>query len=226
MLPSFFVSPSDTKDEFKTHIFQSLLLQAIAGLVCQILCIFLLKHKPPTPPSPSAGQTSEMKFGPSIRALFTNKDLVCLIFVFGLVQGSFNTYGTLVDFLSSSYGYTSDNSSLFGALFVVGGIVGAAAIGIFVEKTLRYKMAVWFICISSTLLNIGCKFVMPKGNILSSSILFFFVGFSMVPILAVSFDFGVELTYPIGESMSTGVLLSASQIVGVIQISICSYLID
>jgi hypothetical protein len=35
------------------------------------------------------------------------------------------------------------------------------------------------------------------------------LGFSMVPIMAVAFDFGVEITYPIGESFSTGVLLSA-----------------
>jgi hypothetical protein len=31
----------------------------------------------------------------------------------------------------------------------------------------------------------------------------------MVPIMAVAFDFGVELTYPTGESYSTGLLLSS-----------------
>jgi hypothetical protein len=31
----------------------------------------------------------------------------------------------------------------------------------------------------------------------------------MLPIMAVAFDFAVELTYPIGESYSTGILLSS-----------------
>ena len=48
----------------------------------------------------------------------------------------------------------------------------------------------------------------------------------MVPIMAVAFDFGVELTYPIGESFSTGVLLSAGQFFGIIYTVVSSVLID
>jgi hypothetical protein len=31
----------------------------------------------------------------------------------------------------------------------------------------------------------------------------------MIPIMAVGFELGVEVTYPIGESFSTGIMLSA-----------------
>ena len=48
----------------------------------------------------------------------------------------------------------------------------------------------------------------------------------MVPIMAVAFDFGVELTYPIGESFSTGVLMSSGQLFGIIYTVSSSVLID
>ena len=32
----------------------------------------------------------------------------------------------------------------------------------------------------------------------------------MIPIMIVGFELGVEITYPIGESMSTGLLMSVS----------------
>jgi len=48
----------------------------------------------------------------------------------------------------------------------------------------------------------------------------------MVPIMAVAFDFGVEITYPIGESYSTGVLMSSGQLFGIIYTVSSSVLID
>lgn len=40
------------------------------------------------------------------------------------------------------------------------------------------------------------------------------------------FDFGVELTYPIGESFSTGLLMSSGQIFGIVYSLICSKELD
>lgn len=37
----------------------------------------------------------------------------------------------------------------------------------------------------------------------------FVIGFSMIPIMAVGFELGVEVTYPIEESYSTGLLMFA-----------------
>ena len=81
--------------------------------------------------------------------------------------------------------------------------------GIWVEKTRMYKMAVFTICILSSAFSVAMSFIFKQSNDIVVSILCFFLGFSMVPIMVVAFDFGVEITYPIGESFSTGVLLSA-----------------
>ena len=40
----------------------------------------------------------------------------------------------------------------------------------------------------------------------------FVVGFNMIPVMVVGFELGVEITYPMGETMSSGVLMSTAQI--------------
>ena len=44
--------------------------------------------------------------------------------------------------------------------------------------------------------------------------------------MAVAFDFAVEMTYPIGESFSTGMLMSSGQIFGIIFTIITGQIIE
>jgi len=55
-------------------------------------------------------------------------------------------------------------------------------------------------------------------DVTMSTVVCFFQGFVSIPISAVGFDFGVELTYPIGESFSNGILMMSVQIFGIIYI--------
>ena len=149
-----------------------------------------------------------------------------LLLVFGFIQGTFNALGTIVGVATAKFGYTNDNASLFGALFIVGGIIGSACFGIYVENTRKYKLAVFVICAMSFVFTLGSYFTIPHDTVAGVSILCFFQGFAMVSIMAVSFDYGVELTYPIGESFSTGVLMSSGQFFGIIITVSSSELID
>lgn len=54
---------------------------------------------------------------------------------FGQIQGVFNTLGTVLGLISTDYGYTVDDGSNFGAMFIVGGIVGCVPFGIYCETT-------------------------------------------------------------------------------------------
>lgn len=77
----------------------------------------------------------EGQFCSSIKQLLTNKDILMLMFVFGQVQGIFNCLGTVMGEASDAFGFSADDASLFGALFIVGGIVGSAIFGVWVEIT-------------------------------------------------------------------------------------------
>ena len=132
-----------------------------------------------------------------------------LIVIFGSITGTFNTLGTIIGELSNFYRYTDNDSSLFGALFIVGGIVGSAIFGIAVEKTHAYRLSMRLISLFSCMSSLLLYFFFIKGNKLISCFIVIFCGASMVPSFAIAFDFAVESCYPIGESFSTGVLMSA-----------------
>ena len=59
-----------------------------------------------------------------------------------------------------------------------------------------------------------------------SMLVCFFQGFSLISISAVCFDFGVELSYPLNESLSTGALNSSSQLFTVIYSLIATAIIS
>ena len=131
------MSDNDTDDEFKDHIQSCLLAQAIAGGVSVLITVFFFKTKPITPPSPAANQRldEEGQFWSSIKALLTNKNILYLMFVFAQVQGIFNCLGTVMGEAADAFGYDVDTASIFGALFIVGGIFGSVVFGVWVETT-------------------------------------------------------------------------------------------
>jgi len=179
--------------------------------------VFLFfKDKPKTPPSSAADKKDEGNFRESIKELLTNKNILVLMFVFAQVQGVFNTLGTVMGDVCDSFGFSVDNSSLFGALFIGGGILGSALFGVWVEITKSYKKAVVAITFFTSMFLVANLLVIDQQNVLSYALVCFGLGASTIPIMAVSFDFGVELSYPIEESYSTGVIMSFGQFFGVI----------
>jgi len=110
--------------------------------------------------------------------------------------------------ISNVYDYSTDNASLFGAVFILGGVIGSACFGIWVEIKKTYKISIIIISALSAVSTLGTLFSFIWHIVGVTALFCFFIGFSMIPIMAVGFELGVEVTYPIGESMSTGILMS------------------
>ena len=101
------------------------------------------------------------------------------------------------------------DASQFGAVFIIGGLVGSACFGIWVELKKTYKLSVIIISILSVISSVGTAFSFLTGLTWLVTLCCFVVGASMIPIMAVGFELGVEVTYPIDESYSTGLLMFA-----------------
>ena len=100
--------------------------------------------------------------------------MLVLLLIFGLIQGVFNTLGTIINEATAQYGFTSDDASVFGALFIIGGIIGSVCFGIYVESTRKYKLAVGLISLFSTIFTIGTYFLISSGNTWLFSFMCFF----------------------------------------------------
>lgn len=112
-------------------------------------------------------------------------------------------------------GYTPANSSMFGAVFIVGGLIGSGVFGGIVEVKKNYKFMTCVSSCLSALLAIPLLFCLQSINVTAATVCCFFVGFVSIAILPVGIDFGVELTHPVAESVSSGLILSAGNFIGI-----------
>lgn len=146
--------------------------------------------------------------------------------MFGLVLALMNTYGTIIGILTSALGYNDAAASAFGATFIIGGIIGSACFGVIVEIKKNYRVVTIVICGLSSLTPIILMFALKSNNITYSSVSCFLAGFSMVSILPVGTDFGVELTHPTPEPVISGLLMSSGALLGIILTVIASLTIS
>lgn len=80
--------------------------------------------------------------------------------------------------------------------------------GTIVEIKKNYRLITCVICFLTALSPIALLFSLKSLNVVLSALTCFVVGFSSVSILPVGIDFGVELTFPVAESISSGLLMS------------------
>ena len=145
--------------------------------------------------------------------MWKNKNAMRLIWTFGLVIAFANTYGSIIGILVNALGYKDNLASLFGVVFIVGSIAGAAVFGTIVELNKNYKSAIVIICGMGAIASVFVEVSMYIDSAVMAGISFVFNGASLA-ILPVGIDFAVELTYPVAEVVSTGLLMSMGNFIG------------
>ena len=127
-----------------------------------------------------------------------NKNYLLLVVVFSCLFGVYSCLGAIIDNLASSYGYSSKQASVFGAVFIVSGVVGAFVISSFLDKYNAYLKALRIVCFGSLIFGVIMRFTIPLGPdyFVFACINIGLAGFFIVPIMPVSFSFAVELTFP------------------------------
>lgn len=148
--------------------------------------------------------------------MLSNRNAILLIIVFGFILGIMNTYGTTIGIITDHYGYSLDAASLFGAVFIFGGILGSGIFGGIVEVKKTYKLNLIIICAMTAVTPLGLLFALLSDTVWLVAVCAMIVGFASIPVMPVGIDFGVEMTHPIAESIVSGLLMSAGQFVGII----------
>jgi len=130
--------------------------QAVVGLIVLVLLLIFLKEKPKTPPSAASDEPDEQKnVWEENKKIMKDKNFIKLIVTFGIIFGTVNTLGTIIGIIVNKFGYSDDNASLFGAVFIIGGIIGSGILGAFVEVTRKYKTAMIIIGVIAVLAPLG-----------------------------------------------------------------------
>uniref|UniRef100_A0A2C9KD64 Major facilitator superfamily (MFS) profile domain-containing protein n=1 Tax=Biomphalaria glabrata TaxID=6526 RepID=A0A2C9KD64_BIOGL len=197
---------------------------AISLLGVLMSMIFVRKSIPPTPPSPSAASQSE-PFFIGIKKLRKNGAFWLLTLSVGGGLALFTAYTTFLEQILCPQNYDNNFAGLSGALMIAFGIVGAFVAGLIADKTKKFSEVTKIGFCLSTLFSIAfvqlARFRGQDVLIAASIALFGCFGFAIYP---TALEMAVEITYPVAEATSTGLIFLSGQIQGIIIMLIAQFI--
>jgi FLVCR family feline leukemia virus subgroup C receptor-related protein len=148
------------------------------------------------------------------RILMKNRSYVFLAFNFTFLYGIYTALGAVVNFITAPYGYSNTDNSIFATVLIICGVLGSLVFGMVLAKTAKYKMVLFILGFGAMAsLSFG-MYTLPSESVALFSINLAFIGITVVPIIPTSYALAVELTYPLPEAMSNGMMVMLSQIFG------------
>ena len=222
ILPLLFIGDDDIHPENSDKFERYVLVQSIIITVLGLPIIFLIRNQPKTPPSKSAEKVLKAKrVGQwvAFKRLILNKDYVFLTLSFSFIYSIYTTLGSWVGQISNEFGFQSSANSIFGTVYIFGGLVGSFGHAILLDKFKKYKLQYMLIGVGWILTLGGTTAIIGTGNVAFAAILLCLLGVAQLPIIGVAYSFSSELTYPINEALSCGFL----QLIGSIVASVLTF---
>ncbi|KAK3799318.1 hypothetical protein RRG08_048825 [Elysia crispata] len=178
---------------------------------------------PPSPPSPSAAAQSE-PFFLGIKKLKGNRHFWMLTFSVGGGLAFFTSNTTFLEQILCPQNYSNSFAGLCGALMIAFGAVGAVIAGLIADKTRKFEEVtkIGFCC--SVLGGIAfSQLARMRDQHIAVGVaitIFGMFGFAIYP---TSLELAVELTYPVAEATSTGLIFLSGQIQGIVLMLVNQY---
>jgi len=152
----------------------------------------------------------------SLKELLFNRNYVLLLLTYGINVGVFYAISTLLSqMIIEFYPDGQESAGLCGLLIVVAGMFGSVVCGVLLDKFHHFKLTTVMVYAMSLLGMLFWTFTIDMGRIWLLFIIAFFLGFFMTGYLPIGFEFAAELTYPISEGTTSGLLNASAQVFGV-----------
>ncbi|GMT06733.1 hypothetical protein PENTCL1PPCAC_28907 [Pristionchus entomophagus] len=203
------------------------LITLIAAAIAAITGATVLSSEPPTPVSGSKAVSHDTPaFWAGIKRACRSRTFLVLCLSLGGGVGLFNAlYNNLQPALCAK-GYSETFSGVMGAALIASGLVGAAVAGIITDMRknwTEYIMKISFVvaAIGAASLTVAINFEGVEWWIVLSICVFGFAGFALYP---VGLETGVEITFPVAEATSTGLIIMSGQIQGVVYVLVTAIL--
>jgi MFS family permease len=189
-----------------------LLIYGILSIVAGVVFLIFVKDKPPTPPSREViDEKVLMKEG--LNKLFTNRDFMILFILFFLGLGIFNTITTYIEGIVIPKGYDEDFAGILGGIMLLGGIIGCIIMSALSDKFRKRKILIIISLLIATVSLFTITFIEDALMLITFG---FLLGFGLLSAGPVGLEFAVDLTKPVPEVSSNGMLMMIGQIGGIL----------
>lgn len=175
-----------------------------------IPAIIFAKEKPELPPSAAASRKEEpMNFWVNLGLLRRNCSYLILCFSFTMLYGIYTSLGAVVASITAPFGYSGVDNAIFGGIFIFFGVLGSFVLGVYLDKSAKFKFLINMTSGSAIILILLGLLTLPFNKWLFT-INLALIGFTVIPIIPISYGFAVELTFPVPEAMSNGMMILPS----------------
>jgi len=186
-------------------------MQMIYGVVTalsSVVFLVLARESPPTPPGPPGSEERSHMFE-GLKMIVGKRDVWFGMVIFFVGVGVFNGLATWIEDIVRPKGMSINQAGMLGGLLLIGGIAGAFVIPTLSDRFRRRKpfMLLGMICAIPGL--IGFTFFSTYPMLLLSV---FWLGFFMMGLGPVGYQYGAEITRPVPEGVSNGLLVLAGQV--------------
>lgn len=177
------------------------------------LSLIFLREKPPTPPCVGEPEAKVQVFT-GIKQLFGQRDMLIMMVIFFFGLGMFNAISTCIDQICEVKGLTTEQTGMIGGMMLIAGIIGAVILPLLSDKLRKRKLFIILAMVCMMPGLVGLTLFSSYPLLLASS---FVMGFFLLGAGApVGFQYTAEVTHPVPESTSQGLILLAGQFSGIL----------
>ncbi|MGD8825983.1 MAG: MFS transporter [Myxococcales bacterium] len=212
------VGSNPAEPDYGTKFDAMLLIYGWITFGVAMLTLWLLRERPPTPPS--AEPVQRQSFGKGIMHILGQRDMRITLYLFLVGLGIFNAVSSMTDAIAAQAG-VKDSDGLIGGLMLIGGIVGASILPVLSDRFRKRKIFLVICVIGMVPGMAGLTFAGrlsadPQTIYAISLAASFILGFFIMSAGPLGFQYAAEVSHPAPESTSQGMLLWVGQITGMI----------
>ena len=189
-----------------------LLIYGIISLIPALTFFIFVKERPADAPKSTEPEVRSLMFD-GLRETFKSKNFLLLLAIFFVGLGAFNAVTTWIEDLLKPRGFTITQAGVTGGMMIIGGIIGAVIMPTLSDKKHKRVPFIFASILGATLGLAGVTYAPSYPILLASA---FVLGFFLLSAGPIGFQFGAEITRPVPEGTSNGLLLLMGQISGIL----------
>jgi nitrate/nitrite transporter NarK len=192
------------------------MIYGILSLVAMVLYILFVKDKPPTPANPNSEKVKVLMVQ-GLKDMFKNRDFQILLILLFIGYGAFNAILSAIGQILPDSKFISPHianvAGIIGAIVIIGGLVGSVVMPAISDKIQKRKPFILIAAIAGVPLTILFGLITSFSWLAIESIIY---GFLLVAALPIGLTFAAEITYPVPEESSNGIIIWIAQIGGIV----------
>ena len=224
------VDPETQRDEYKTEFYFYILCEFLLNCLFCFPTFFITTDDPTYPSSVSQARRENLGLKESLKMLFTNKNFIYLLISTCFIVGYYDVYGTILNSAFALYGITDTESSNIYSVSSGFGVVAAILLSICLDKTKRFRSTFIVLTVLGVIIQAAFTFLLElsvdnMNPYLIAMIMYSMVNLVLIPFYTIGMNYACEITYPVGESLNGGLMMTMSQLSGIGGTFFCDHLI-